>query len=151
MHAPEFMCSFLLASKSVRHSSQQAGLGTYNIRVEIPCLFLLWQGSFQQQSCGLILFGGHPDDFIKALNEVLLLRAAFIRPCHPKDCQGPEANKGQPQARAEVPGKLTIRIDLKRMRTFQLTWSTQDPLWNKHTSKCLSKRQIKMSQRHTTP
>ena len=66
---------------------------------------------------GLILFEGHPNYFIKALNEVLFLGAALPRPSHPRDPKGPEAEV-TPRPGQRGSGQLTARIGLKRTQSF---------------------------------
>lgn len=149
MHAPEFMCSFLLSSKSeTQFTTSRVGY------VQHPSGNPMFVSSLTRKLPTTILWFNliwrSPWWFYQGFEWSPALKGWIHKAMPPQRLSG-SWSKGQPQARAEVPGKLTIRIDLKRMRTFQLTWSTQDPLWNKHTSKCLSKRQIKMSQRHTTP
>lgn len=131
MHAPEFVCSFYSTPKVWDGSSHQAGLSTYNICVEIACLFLLWQGSFQQQSCGLILFGGHPD---------YLSRLWMMSCSQGLHSQGHDTLKTVRVPKGRSPSgqgrslRKTNHQDWSKEDTdFPLTWSTQDLLWNTST------------------
>ena len=92
---------------------------------------------------------GHPDYFIMALNEILFLKAVFLRPLHPNDLEGHEVEV------TPMPGTW-LRTTNSRDRSKKDRFSTdlvpiKCALKLKHSSKSFNERQVEQCGRCTAP
>lgn len=98
---------------------------------------------------GLILCEGHSDYFIITLNEILFLKAAFPRPLHPNDREGPEVEVTPMQGMWFGTTDGWNRSKKDRLSTNLVP--TKCALKLKHSSKSFNERQVKKYGRCATP
>lgn len=146
MHAPEFLCSFYTPPKAWDGSSHQAGLSYVQRPRGNPVFVSSLTRKIPTTILWFKLIWRSPWLFYQNFEWCPALRGCIPKAMPPSRPSG-SSSGGHPQARTEVQGRPTIRINLKRTQTFH--WPGPHKISSETQAQCLSERQIKKCQRYT--